>query len=66
MIGQKNSKEARKGVVFKNVCVALKEAENLTFLRETLLFDDNWCITSISQTKNILYATYTTCNYITN
>ena len=22
-----NSKEARKGVVFKNVCVALKEAE---------------------------------------
>ena len=60
------TKQIRKGVVFKNVCVAIKEDENLTFLRETLLFDDNWCITSISQTKNILYATYTTCNYITN
>ena len=46
-----NSKEARKRVVFKNVCVAIKEDENLTFLRETLLFNDNWCITSISQTK---------------
>ena len=45
------TKQIRKGVVFKNVCVAIKEDENLTFVRETLLFDDNWCITSISQTK---------------
>ena len=45
------TKQIRKGVVFKNVCVAIKEDKNLTFLRETLLFDDNWCITSISQTK---------------
>ena len=45
------TKQLRKGVIFKNVRVAIKEDENLTFLRETLLFDDNWCITSISQTK---------------
>ena len=45
------TKQIRKGVVFKNVCVAIKEDENLTFLRETLLFDDNWRITSISQTQ---------------
>ena len=45
------TKQIRKGVVFKNVCVAIKKDENLTFLRETLLFNDNWCITSISQTK---------------
>ena len=49
--GRWMDKTTSKRCCFKNVCVAIKEDENLTFLRETLLFDDNWCITSISQTK---------------